>query len=189
MANYDLFAGGTQEIVSERSSHTMPTPASEVSDEPSSATGALPDIGALYIMYRRLNREYFDNLLPPVTIEYSSHMVSTAGSWSASKRLIRIGRRYHEVFPVDLLDTLKHEMIHIIHPAHNAAFRREAKRLGVSIKARYHPSLARPPRYLYVCPQCGREYPRQKRLKMASCGACSRANRFDSRCKLKLRRP
>ncbi|MFH1687235.1 MAG: SprT-like domain-containing protein [bacterium] len=190
--NYDLF------VATEPRPAVDPSPVRVLPPMPSAMTGAfagpeasaegLPEVEALYVMYGRLNREYFNNLLPPVTIEYSNRMLSTAGSYSPSKRLIRIGRRYHEVFPADLVDTLKHEMIHIVYPDHDAAFRSEARRLQVSMKARYHPSLMKPPRYWYVCPQCGREYPRQKRLRMASCGRCSHGSRFDRRCKLTLRR-
>lgn len=43
---------------------------------------------------------------------------------------------------------------------------------------------AAPPRYVYACPACGAAFPRQKPLRMASCGVC--ADRYDGRFKLKL---
>ncbi|MBI4879085.1 MAG: hypothetical protein HY812_05410 [Planctomycetes bacterium] len=41
-----------------------------------------------------------------------------------------------------------------------------------------------PPRYVYECPACGERYPRQRRLRMASCGSCS--STYDGRFKLRL---
>ena len=51
---------------------------------------------------------------------------------------------------------------------------------------RVDPSDAKPPapRYLYRCPVCETTYPRQRPLRMASCGEC--ANGYDARFKLKL---
>jgi len=138
-------------------------------------------------MFERYNRIYFDNCLPRVDIEYSTRMLS-AGSYTPSRKLIRIGRKYHELFPQDLADTMKHEMIHIQIFRHDSAFKAEAQRIGASIKARSHPLLRKPARYLYICGNCGREYPRQKRLRMASCGVCTSGKRFDPRFKLKLKK-
>lgn len=144
---------------------------------------SLPEVAELYRWFDEFNWLYFGGKLPKVGIAYSGRMTS-AGSYTPSQKLIRLGRRYHEIYPEELQDTLKHEMIHILHPNHNAAFKREAERLGASLRAKSHPSLRRPPRYLYICPGCGHEYPRQKRLRMASCGRCSKG-KFDSRFKLR----
>jgi predicted SprT family Zn-dependent metalloprotease len=144
-----------------------------------------PTVSELYLMYDRYNLIYFDGQLPRVTIEYSNRMKS-AGSYQPNQKLIKIGRKYHELFPEDLPDTLKHEMIHIIHFYHDADFKAEAKRIGATVKARAHPSLRRAPRYTYICGNCGTEYPRQKILRMASCGDCSPGRRYDRKFKLKL---
>lgn len=141
----------------------------------------------LYRLFNEFNWLYFDGRLPFTRIAVSERMWS-AGSYSSHERLIRIGRRYHEIFPEEIADTLKHEMLHILHPTHGAEFKKEAARVGASVRARSHPSLRKAPRFTYVCPKCGTEYPRQKRLRMASCGKCSR-NGFDSRYKLVLMRP
>ncbi|MCB2202022.1 SprT-like domain-containing protein [bacterium] len=145
----------------------------------------LPSLSELYRRFDLFNWMYFAGKLPRVRIEYSNRMTA-AGSYTPEKKLIKIGRKYHEIFPNDVDDTLKHEMIHIIHFYHDAAFKREAKRIGCMLKARAHPSLKRPPKYLYRCPGCGKEYPRQKRLRMASCGYCSEKGRYDDRFKLRL---
>ncbi|MBD3402479.1 hypothetical protein GF420_06265 [candidate division GN15 bacterium] len=159
--------------------HQVPAPA------PVDTTTGLPSVAELYRRFDLYNWMYFEGKLPRVRIEYSNRMTS-AGSYTPEAKLIKLGRKYHELFPQDIDDTLKHEMIHIIHFYHDAAFKREARRIGCMLKARSHPSLRRPPKYLYRCPGCGREYPRQKRLRMASCGYCSQGGKFDARFKLRL---
>ncbi len=148
--------------------------------------GSLPTVDQLYRLFDRYNWLYFDGKLPKVRIEYSNRMLA-AGAFYLKEKLIKIGRKYHEVFPDDITDTLKHEMIHIIHFRHDAAFKRVAKRIGASVKAQYHPTLRRPARYIYECPGCRMEYPRQKRIRMASCGKCSYRGKFDRRFKLRLK--
>lgn len=147
--------------------------------------GELPSLDELHRMFDRFNWIHFEGKLPHAQIEYSTRM-SSAGSYTPVRRLIRIGRKYHELFPDEVADTLKHEMIHIRHFRHNALFKAEAARVGASVRARSHPSLRKPSKYIYVCPRCSHEYPRQKRLRMASCGLCSTGRRFDERYKLRL---
>ncbi len=149
------------------------------------APGAsLPAEADLYRLYDEYNWFYFGGKLPAARIEYSNRMTS-AGSFCMRERLIRIGRRYHELFPEEITDTLKHEMLHFLHPTHGAAFKKDAARIGATVRARTHPSLCKPPKYVYACPGCGKLYPRQKRLRMASCGDCSKSG-FDQRFKLRL---
>lgn len=144
----------------------------------------LPSEADLHRLYDEYNWFHFGGKLPAARIEYSTRMTS-AGSCSLRERLIRIGRKYHELFPEEITDTLKHEMLHFLHPTHGAAFKKDAARVGATLRARHHPSLCKPPRYVYRCPGCGKLYPRQKRLRMASCGDCSRSG-FDMRFKLSL---
>jgi len=150
-----------------------------------SEPGDIPDTAELYRMYNRFNWLYFDGKLPTVKIEYSNRM-SSAGSYNPDRKLIKIGVKYHQIFPGEIWDTLKHEMIHIVHFYHNRAFKAVAKRIGASVRAKNHPSLRRKPRYVYICKNCGTEYPRRKRLRMASCGKCSPNGKYDERFKLKL---
>jgi len=148
----------------------------------------LPPVSGLYRMYDRFNQEYFDNRLPVAKISYSSRML-IAGSYMPGKNEIKIGRKYHEIFPDEVADTLKHEMLHIVIPSHNSRFKAAAARIGASLKAKSHPSLRGNYKYLYVCPSCGREYPRRKRLRKAYCGICTKRGQFDDRFKLKLLKP
>jgi len=146
----------------------------------------LPSLAELRRMFDIYNREYFDGKLPPVTIRYSKRML-VAGGYFPHKKEIRISEKYHTYFPDEVYDTLKHEMIHIIHFRHDAAFKKMARKIGASIRANDHPDLRRPPRYIYICPRCFTEYPRHKRLRMASCGKCSKG-KFDTRYKLVLKK-
>ena len=170
--NYDLFENAQIAI-------------SEQENPPKEQPATLPSAETLYHLFNRFNYLYFDGKLPRPVIEYSSRM-TCAGSYTPVKNLIKISQKYHAIYPNEVEDTLKHEMIHIIHFNHNAAFKTEAQRIGASIKAKTHPSLRRQPKYLYVCPSCGLEYPRQKKVRMSSCGSCSKKGRFDQDFKLKL---
>lgn len=150
------------------------------------AAPQLPTEEELYRLFDVFNMVHFNGKLPSVKIKYSNRMLM-AGSYTPVGRLIKIGRKYHEIFPDEIEDTLLHEMIHIIHPNHSRAFKTIAGRLGVSLKAKEHPDLRAAYRYLYICPNCGKEYPRRKRFRMASCGICSKGHRFDPRYKLILK--
>ncbi|UCD18138.1 MAG: hypothetical protein JSV44_04290 [Candidatus Zixiibacteriota bacterium] len=145
----------------------------------------LPPVRELYRLFDLFNRECFGGKLPLAKISYSDRML-IAGSYLPTTVQIKIGKKYHQVFPDDLEDTLKHEMIHILHPRHDRGFKVLAGKLGVSLKAKSHPDLRGSYKYLYVCPSCGRDYPRRKRLKMASCGVCSARGSFDPHFKLRL---
>ncbi len=164
-ANYDLF----------ESTATKPAP----------VTVGLPSLDELYNRFRLFNIQYFAGKLPTPKIRYSRRLLA-AGLYLRDHNEIVISERYHQLFPREINDTLKHEMIHLIHFNHDRNFRKEAQRIGAACRARTHPLLRLPPRYIYECPRCGTEYPRRKRLRMASCGKCS-PSRFDPKCKLRLK--
>jgi len=154
--------------------------------EPGLATTELPTEEELYRLFDRYNWTYFRGRLRRPTIQYSDRM-TTAGAYLPEQRVIRISRRYHQLFPEEVTDTLKHEMIHLVYLKHDAVFKAEAGRIGASVKARSHPLLGRPPKYLYECLKCQTEFPRQKRLVLASCGYCSPGGKYDVRFKLVLK--
>ncbi len=162
-ANLDLFDGVP-----------VPSPVTE-----------LPSLDDLYRMFAVYNRQYFEGRLPAVKISYSKRMLA-AGGYYPSQKEIRLSEAYHHLFPDEVYDTLKHEMIHLMHFRHDAAFKRTARRIGASLRANEHAALRRPPRYVYVCPHCFTEYPRTRRLRQASCGKCSGRD-FDERFKLVLK--
>ena len=188
--NYDLFSPEPMLIPAPATLYTRIREEAEreieVLEEPQVLNSpGLPTEAELIRRFDIFNWMYFKGKLTRPRIEYSSRMTS-AGSYAPAERLIKIGRKYHEIFPEDIDDTLKHEMIHIRHFHHDAVFKREARRIGASMRARSHPSLQRPPKYVYICDNCNTEYPRQRRLRMASCGHCSPGGRYDGRFKLRL---
>jgi len=193
--NLDLFQPHTIQIPAPATLHTKimqsagttAQAAAMLDRQPTLNPGQLPSEDELDRMFDHYNWMYFRGRLRKPKIEYSTRM-TMAGAFFPRMKLIRISRRYHELFPEEIADTLKHEMIHLVHLRHDIDFQAEAKRIGASVKARTHPSLGRPPRYLYECPKCGTDFPRQKRLVMASCGYCSRGGQYDERFKLVLRR-
>lgn len=193
--NLDLFRPDTMQVPAPATIHTKIRQQAErvhelanlLETDRTVGVTQLPSEEELGRLFDHYNWMYFRGRLKRPRIEYSSRM-TMAGVFIPSQRLIRISRRYHEIFPEEIADTLKHEMIHLVHMSHNSAFKSEAERIGASIKARTHPSLQRPPRYIYECPRCKTEFPRQKRLVMASCGYCSKGGKYDARFKLLLKR-
>ena len=192
--NLDLFESDTIRVPAPATLYSRISQVSEPSREVAALAddhrdafgGRLPSAEELYQLFDRYNWMYFCGRLPRPKIEYSTRM-TTAGAYFPARRLIKIGRKYHDLFPEEIADTLKHEMIHLVHLKHNSHFKAEAARIGASVRAQSHPSLCRPPRFVYECPGCGMEYPRQKRLVMASCGSCSPGGKFDERFKLRLK--
>src|SRR3990172_4259119 len=178
--NYDLFEGSRK-----RESAYNGNAARKLQSPPSKSKNDLPTACELQHLFTRLNNLFFNGKLKNTAIEYSSRM-TCAGSYCPDDDEIKISSRYHEIFPDEIEDTLKHEMIHIKHFYHDAAFKAEAKRIGASLKAKTHPLLQRPPKFLYVCPGCRTKYPRQKRMSKHSCGDCSAKKKYDPRFKLRL---
>jgi predicted SprT family Zn-dependent metalloprotease len=155
-----------------------------VPESHSNEGNSLPENDVLYMMFESINYKYFNSALPQVLIEWSTRM-RAAGKYYLGSKIIRLGRRYHEYYPNEVEDTLKHEMLHILYPNHGKVFKREAERIGTSRHAKAYPGGRSPHKYIYVCSSCGQKYHRHKRLRMASCGKCSNKG-FDARYKLKL---
>ncbi len=168
--NYDLFAADPEEEFRRKA-------------EKGSFFPTDSDLGQLFDC---LNRKYFNGILPKARVEWSSRM-KHAGTCYTKDLTIRLGVDYHRHYPEDIVDTLKHEMIHIRLPNHGRKFQREAERLGTSLHAKYYPGMLRGMKYVYVCPACGITYPTRKMLRNRSCGACSKG-RYDGRFKLKFLR-
>ena len=177
---YDLF-----EIGHQREEAYNGNAARKLQSSPGKSKKVLPTASELQHLFKRLNNLFFNGKLKNTAIEYSNRM-TCAGSYCPDDAVIKISSRYHEIFPDEIEDTLKHEMIHIKHFYHDSAFKAEAKRIGASLKAKSHPLLLRPSKFLYVCPGCGTKYPRQKRMSKHSCGDCSAKRAYDERFRLKL---
>lgn len=148
---------------------------------------SLPSEPELYMLFDQFNHQFFGGALPRVKIKYSGRMLN-AGSYTPSAGIIKIGKKYHAIFPEEIEDTLKHEMIHILYPNHDAKFKAVAAGIGASLKAKSHPDLRGSYKYLYVCPACGKEFHKRKRLRLAYCGTCARGNNFRPEFKLRLKK-
>ncbi len=149
-----------------------------------SADGELPSVAELHQRFELYNELHFGGALPAAEISYSNRLLA-AGICYPTEKKIKIGVRYHRLYSFEVYGTLLHEMIHLVNPTHDRRFRATARLVGAPLNARYHPDLRRPPRYLYRCPGCGAEFPRQRRLRESSCGPCSTGG-YDSRFKLRL---
>jgi len=69
---------------------------------------SLPPVSWLYRMFDEFNQQFFEGRLPRAKISYSDRML-IAGSFTPVKNEIKIGRKYHRIFPDEIADTLKHE--------------------------------------------------------------------------------
>jgi len=143
-----------------------------------------PDEADLHRLYDNLNVKYYCGTLPKVKIEWSSRM-KHAGKCIVTHRIIRLGTGYHQHYPEDIVDTLKHEMIHLKILNHGPEFTREAARIGTTRFAKDYPGMLRGLKYLYQCPACGETFPSRKRFRERSCGRCSKG-KYDPRFKLKF---
>ncbi|MEW5700690.1 MAG: SprT-like domain-containing protein [Candidatus Zixiibacteriota bacterium] len=148
------------------------------------ATAALPDEAELQRRFTVFNADFFASELPAAQVGWSNRM-RIAGTCDRRHRVIRLSRAYHEQFPGDVNDTLKHEMIHLMHAGHDAAFRAEAERIGASVHCREYPGLHPRARLTYICPHCRTVYHRVRHERLF-CGRCART-RLDERFMLVLR--
>jgi predicted SprT family Zn-dependent metalloprotease len=134
-------------------------------------------------LYDTLNRRHFGGRLPRSTVRWSPRL-KVAGQIARSNRVILLGLEYHCHYPGDVVSTLKHEMVHLLHWNHDEAFRRECARIRAPLHCRTYPGMFRPFRYVYECPSCGLRH-RVRRIIHASCPRCGRGV-FRSRHRLLL---
>ncbi|MEK7469183.1 MAG: SprT-like domain-containing protein [Planctomycetota bacterium] len=145
---------------------------------------SLPEEHELDLALKALLAQYFPDVRVSYRVQWSRRMRRSAGLCYYKRGVIRLSWQYHAAFPQEILNTLKHELIHAAGVlGHGRKFREEAKRLGCDVKAR--PMPGRPYKWLYACPACGIEVKTRKRVTL-SCGKCAR--RWDPRYALVLRR-
>lgn len=142
----------------------------------------------LKLLYNKYNREIFGGRLPTfVPVYWTNRMTASAGicrySWrkvNGEKQFFdfRIGLSipYHEKFPHETVETLVHEMIHVLHPgkSHGREFQNEMHRIrrefGINVTIRSTERATY--KYIYECASCGYEYKRSRRINLATavCG-------------------
>jgi predicted SprT family Zn-dependent metalloprotease len=150
-----------------------------------------------------LRQNAAENLAGRVIVEWSARLRSAAGRAEYATAKILLNCRLSEYGEAEIDRTLRHELAHLLAhfrsgrrrlAPHGAEWRKACSDLGISNENRCHhlpfPVRRQRRRYLYVCGQCRREFPRSRRFRRASaCLACCRAfNRghYDERFRLKL---
>ena len=131
-----------------------------------------------------LNDAHFGGRLTVPEIVVSTRKTFGGYYQPKSHRIVVSWQAYREHGMAETLNTFRHEVAHIVHPHHRPEFWSLASALGVTRRYASAPLVIRPPKYLYVCPACGKQIARKRRLKLASCAVCD--PRFNPRYKLQL---
>jgi len=134
--------------------------------------------------FDRLNEAHFQGRLTVPEIVVSTR--KTYGGYYQPKRhrIVVSWQAYREHGIAETLNTLRHEVAHIVHPNQRPAFWALASILGVTRRYASSPLVPRPSKYIYACPACGKQIRRKRRLKLASCAACD--SRYNPRYALRL---
>lgn len=155
----------------------------------------------LYQHYARVNRDKFDDLLPPdYSIQFNPLLRRLTGRITYGWKLIEISLWHFRQYGfADAVQTLEHEMLHLyLHTlgepsGHNGLFKRLAAQLGIRVfhANAYPKNRATRHRYVYECPSCGRMVFRKRRQEQhaIACGVCCRLRAdgaWDPRFALKL---
>jgi SprT protein len=144
-----------------------------------------------------------DDLAPKIHVEWNARLFSAAGRADSRRNLISLNPRLREHGAAEIDRTLRHELAHLLAqfragrrriPPHGPDWRKACHDLDIADEARCHnlpfPVRARTPRFLYRCSQCGKEFPRFRRIKRArACLDCCRkyhGGKFDARAQLRL---
>lgn len=169
----------------------------------------------LLALYQQLNRDFFEDSLPPCSIQWSRRLTRAAGNIRVEARAITLSAPLlvdvwgdgaaFEVCGVRctsphqaVTEILKHEMIHLyLHErkkpcGHTREFRIKAREVG---QPRTRHGIARPlPKsgWIYTCSICGSQLHRRKRFgrRVACALCCKRLNggKYDERFRLSGRR-
>lgn len=134
-------------------------------------------LARLWDEFTRLNDLHFDGRLTLREIRLSTRK-QYGGYYRPKDSLIVLSwQAYREHGWEETLETFRHEVAHLVHQNHSAAFWALAAKLGCT--RRYaQPPKERPhaySRYVYECPSCKTRVFRRKRLTRSSCGRCDRA--------------
>ncbi|WP_395091517.1 YgjP-like metallopeptidase domain-containing protein [Armatimonas sp.] len=134
---------------------------------------------ALWEEFHRLNETHFVG-----TLRLSELLVSTRKKYGGycqpqKRRIVVSWQAFLDHGWDETLITFRHEVAHLVHPNHSAAFWALAEKLGCPPDRKK----ALPPkdrsaygwwRYAYECPGCHARVYRRKRLTRSSCARCDR---------------
>src|SRR5207244_1997901 len=136
-------------------------------------------------------------------VEWNSRLKTAAGRADYRQKLVSLNPRLVE-HPAEIDRTLRHELAHILAQfreksrrrisPHGSEWQQACRDLGIASEKRCHtlpfPAKRYPPRFIYRCPNCRRDFPRVRRIKRTvACLACCRAHNggeFDVRFRLTL---
>ena len=140
----------------------------------------------LWAEFRRLNTLHFGGTLRLDEIRLSARK-QYGGYCAPAKHLIVLSLpalRDHGF--EETLDTFRHEVAHLVHPNHSAAFWDLARKLGSVNRYAKTPKTPNPnaARYVYECPVCAARVPRARAIRRSSCAKCDKS--FNPRFLLKL---
>jgi SprT protein len=150
-----------------------------------------------------------DKLAREIRVEWNPRLKTAAGRADFREKLISLNPLLRDVraglvVNGDEVDrTLRHELAHLLAQfrvgrrriaPHGPEWREACRDLDIADEARCHnlpfASKSFPPRYVYRCPVCRRDFPRVRRVRRAvACLACCRAHNrgeFDAHFRLKL---
>jgi predicted SprT family Zn-dependent metalloprotease len=167
---------------------------------------------ALESQARQLLRQLgADNLAREIRVEWNPRLKTCAGRAYYREKLISLNPlvRDNDLVSVggqsrsDIDRTLRHELAHLLAQwrvgrrriaPHGPEWREACRDLGIANEARCHnlsfATKVYPTRFVYVCPNCRREFPRVRRIRRAiACLPCCRKHNrgdFDPQFRLKL---
>ena len=142
-------------------------------------------------------------LAKSVQVEWNARLFSAAGRADFRRKLVSLNPRLREHDGAEIDRTLRHELAHLLAQfrvgrrrvaPHGTEWRKACRDLGIADESRTHalpfPIQRRVRRLLYVCPRCGKQFPRVRRIKraVACLDCCRKFNRgkFDRSAKLQL---
>src|SRR5215468_3748464 len=144
-----------------------------------------------------------ERIAKKLRVEWNSRLKTAAGRADYRQKLISLNPRLVE-HPAEIDRTLRHELAHILAQfreksrrrisPHGAEWQQACRDLGIAGEKWCHtlPFPAKPcaPRFIYRCPNCGRNFPRVRKVKRTiACLACCCAHNggeFDARFRLKI---
>lgn len=139
---------------------------------------------ALCAEFERLNQAHFGSHLTMPEIVVSTRKTYGGYYQPSRHRIVVSWQAFLEHGLPETLNTFRHEVAHIVHPNHSAAFWQLASALGVTRRYASPPVVRRGRCYIYACPACERRFERRRRLRAASCACCD--SRYNPRYVLRL---